>query len=110
MLPASVVGGARMSGFCCWSGTFCGPKIEQPREPLTGWTSSVVVTLHAIALGSSLASGTVELGVTAVLVAVEERAGAANDEPARRIAQRTEGKSLFMLGMRELDPCADCLP
>ena len=118
MLPASVVGGARISGFCWSIGIFSGPRIVAPREPRIGWTSSVVVTFHSMKLGSSLASGTVKVGEAAVLVvevaSIEtlswtvgvaevllemgsaEAAGAPTQCPASRIAQKTEVKSLFM--------------
>ena len=121
MLPASVVGGARISGFCWSIGIFSGPRIVAPREPRIGWTSSVVVTFHSMKLGSSLASGIVKVGEAAVLVvevaSIEtlswtvgvaevllelaemgnaEAAGAPTQDPASRIAQKTEVKSLFM--------------
>lgn len=119
MLPASVVGGARISGFCWSIGIFWGPMIVAPRDPRMGWTSSVVVTFHSIWFGSSLASGTVKLGVAAVLVSevvsldtlswtvgvgvvdevegIDEPAGAPRDGPASRTAQTTNETSLFIL-------------
>ena len=100
---------------------FSGPRIVAPREPRIGWTSSVVVTFHSMKLGSSLASGTVKVGEAAVLVvevaSIEtlsctvgvaevlleladmgnaEAAGAPTQDPASRIAQKTEVNNLFM--------------
>jgi hypothetical protein len=103
--PASVVGGARRSGFCLSIGMFCGPRIMAPKDPLIGSGVDFVSIGHRTLLGSSLASTTVELG----LRAEETEAGAAltrTEEKARE--HRTKAlDNLNMMGTTEIPSNAD---
>lgn len=60
-LPWSVVGGARMSGFCKSMYLLSGPNIDAPREPRIGSVSvsNGSVIFQVGLLGSVLAKGTV---------------------------------------------------
>lgn len=91
MLPASVVGGARKSGFCWSSTTFSGPMMLAPRSSLIASGVSVVSCDQAGSLGKLLAGATVaeagrkeaddEAPKATELAAVSEDGEAAAGEP-----------------------------
>ncbi len=89
MLPESVEGGAKRSGFWRAIGTFCGPMIVAPKPPRIAWGLVVESSDQRTPFGSSVAYGTVS------------DAGRADDVPEARVLDEAAALEDVALDDRE---------